>query len=333
MSTDARVEAIRLLSDGYWHSGEALAQVLGISRAAVWKRLQGLAEWGLEVQAVRGRGYRLAQGLELLEVTAIQRDLPLHTRVRLGSINIFPVLDSTNAWLMAQAGDDDVHLCLAEYQTAGRGRRGRGWQSPFGANLYLSLAWRFSEMPMQLGALGLAIGVALAEYLGTLGLQGHGLKWPNDILWQGRKLAGILIEHRGEGGGPARVVVGVGLNLFMSAGQAKAIDQPWTTLGEAMRAEDRPLPGRNALCAGVTDALVHALEAFSGQGFTGFDQRWAAYDLARGRQVTLEYDGKIVQGTAQGIDRDGALLLEVSGRPLRFLSGDLSLRLSAAEHP
>jgi BirA family transcriptional regulator, biotin operon repressor / biotin---[acetyl-CoA-carboxylase] ligase len=328
MSNEARVAAIRRLSDGRWHSGEALAQLLGVSRTAVWKRLQGLREWGLELQAVRGRGYRLAQPLELLDADAIRRGLSAQAQSQLAPIELFPVLDSTNRWLLAQPDDGAARLCLAEYQTAGRGRRGRGWCSPFGANLYLSLAWRFAELPPQFGALGLAVGVAVAETLQALGARDLGVKWPNDLLWQGRKLAGILIEHRGEGGGPARVVVGLGLNVAMSTAQARALDQPWATVTQALEAAGRVPPGRNALCAAVVDALLRALAAFAQHGFADFARRWATFDLTRDRPVRLEQEGQAITGVARGVDGDGALLLETASGLRRCLSGDLSLRFT-----
>lgn len=328
MNIDTRVEAIRLLSDGRWHSGEDLAQVLGVSRAAVWKRLQGLREWGLELQAVRGRGYRLARPLELLSAEAIQQDWPSQMRSRLPRINLFPVLDSTNAWLMAQAGQDAPHLCLAEFQSAGRGRRGRHWHSPFGANLCLSLAWRFREMPAQFSGLGLVVGVAVAEALDALGVRDLALKWPNDLHWRGRKLAGILIEHRGEGGGPARVVIGLGLNLAMTRSQAEDIDQPWVALDEALNESGTVMPSRNVLCARIVAALVAAMDEFVVQGFSQFGRRWMQFDQMCGKPVSLEYGGKVIQGLARGIDADGAFLLEVRGQTQRFLSGDLSLRLA-----
>ncbi|HXG29347.1 MAG TPA: bifunctional biotin--[acetyl-CoA-carboxylase] ligase/biotin operon repressor BirA [Nevskiales bacterium] len=326
MSDEARLTAIRCLSDGRWHSGEALAQLLGVSRTAVWKRLQGLRQWGLELQAVRGRGYRLAQPLELLDADAIRRGLSAQAQQI--AIDIFPVLDSTNRWLLAQPDDGAARLCLAEYQSAGRGRRGRGWCSPFGANLYLSLAWRFGGLPPQFGALGLAVGVAVAETLQALGVRDLGVKWPNDLLWRERKLAGILIEHRGEGGGPARVVVGLGLNVAMSSIQARALDQPWATVAQALDAAGCVPPGRNALCAAVADALVRALAAFAQHGFADFARRWAAFDLARDRPVRLEQEGQSITGVARGVDGEGALLLETASGLRRCLSGDLSLRFT-----
>jgi len=337
MSIDARLDVVRLLCDGRWHSGEALAQSLGISRAAVWKRLQGLKSWGLPLHSVQGRGYRLPQAFVLLDAEAIRARLAPATQTQLANIDIFPVIDSTNAWLMAQAPSQKrAHLCLAEFQSAGRGRRGRQWQSPFGANLYFSLAWRFDETPSQLGALSLAVGVAIAETLGALGAEEIGVKWPNDLLWRGRKLAGILLEHRGEGAGPARVVIGIGLNHAMTPEQAQSmggIDQPWTSLQEVMQANQLKLPDRNLLAAKLCDTLTRALEQFADSGFAGFTDRWSARDLARGTPVALEHDGQMIKGVAQGVDSDGALLLEIDGRQQRFLSGDLSLRLQAKDAP
>lgn len=328
MTIETRIKLIRLLSDGRWHSGQDLAQHLGITRAAVWQRVNGLGEWGLEIHAVRGRGYRLPHALELLDPECIRAHLPPDIRARLASMDLFPVLDSTNAWLMAQANGSDIRLCQAEYQSAGRGRRGRDWQSPFGANLYLSMAWRFREMPSQFSALGLVAGVALTEALTAMGVSDIGIKWPNDVLWRGRKLAGILVEHRGEGGGPARVVIGIGLNVSMTVAQAGDIGQPWTTLDEIFLAQGDVRPGRNALSARITEALVRALDGFTTDGLAAFATQWARYDLSNGRPVKLEHDGQFIHGTGRGIDAEGGLILEVAGRRERYLSGDVSLRLA-----
>lgn len=330
MSDDARIEVIRLLSDGCWHSGQDLARHLRISRAAVWQRLQGLTDWGLELHAVRGRGYRLPQPLELLDEATIRNHLSPDLQPRLAAIDLFPVLDSTNAWLMAQPNGSDIRLCQAEYQSAGRGRRGRGWHSPFGANLYMSLAWRFREMPAQFSALGLVAGVSLADALVDMGVRDLGLKWPNDLLWRGRKLAGILVEHRGEGGGPARAVVGIGLNVSMTALQAGQIDQPWVTLDEVYRSQGTRRPDRNQLSAGITEALVRALDRFTDQGLAACMERWAKFDLVQGQPVRLEHDGQVITGRGLGIDEEGALLLEVAGQRRRYLSGDVSLRLAGS---
>lgn len=319
---DRNQQLIQGLADGLWHSGESLARLLGVSRAAVWKRLQGLEELGLEVESRHGKGYRFRQSLELLHLEAIRQGLTAESRLQ--DLRLMPSIDSTNTWLMQQ--DSAPAAVFAEYQRAGRGRRGRNWVSPFGANLYFSLAWRFDAIPPQLPALSLAIGVVLAE---TLGLGGIGLKWPNDLLWQGRKLAGILIEHRGEAAGPCRVVIGVGLNHSMTARQGVAVEQDWVSLEEVCGMEGRALPGRNELAGRLLNALLDGLEQFAGTGFDGFHDRWSAYDVSRNKPVRLLQDKADVQGVAQGVDRNGALLVQVRGERQRFFSGEISLRVQA----
>lgn len=316
--TDRNQQLIQCLADGEWHSGESLASLLEVSRAAVWKRLQALDELGLELESRHGKGYRLARPLELLDAAAIQQAM----EKSLASLEVFPSIDSTSAWLMEQNAAPAA--ALAEHQSAGRGRRGREWVSPFGANLYFSVAWRFDAMPPQLPALSLAVGVALAE---TLHLPGIGLKWPNDLLWQGRKLAGVLIEHRGEAAGPCRIVIGVGLNLSMTAEQGGGIDQDWVSLEEVAAASDRPMPARNQLAATLLDALLKTLEQFGATGFDSFQQRWATLDVARNQAVRLEQDKGTVEGVAQGVDRNGALLVQVRGERQRYFSGEISLRV------
>jgi BirA family biotin operon repressor/biotin-[acetyl-CoA-carboxylase] ligase len=323
-----RISVIRTLANGNWHSGEALARSLGISRAAVWKRLQRLAEWGLEVQAVHGRGYRLAQALDLLDAAKLIDALSENSRQALEAVHVEPVLDSTSSFILNQPVER-ARLCLAEYQTAGRGRRGRRWFSPFGANLYLSLGWRFDGTPAGIGALSLAVGVGIAESLAQLGVKDVALKWPNDLVWKGRKLGGILVEHRGESGGPALVAVGVGLNLRMSAQQGAGIAQDWTDLASVLEAQSLDMPGRNRLAAAIVDALVRVLQQFATEGFPAFARRWSKFDACRDREVVIEQDNGSQQGRARGIDADGALLLEANGQTKRFLSGDVSLRLPA----
>lgn len=320
---DRRQQLIQQLADGQWHSGEALAGLLEVSRAAVWKRLQSLEELGLEVESRHGKGYRLNRALDLLDAKAIRRAMDAGPAKELSALELFPTISSTNAWLMGQT--DAPAVALAEHQTAGRGRRGRAWCSPFGANLYFSLAWRFETLPPQLPALSLAVGVTLAETLRDLGAQGVGLKWPNDLLWQGRKLAGILIEHQGEAAGPCRVVVGVGLNLTMSEAQGANIDQGWVGLQDIVA---QPV-GRNEMAGRLINNLILTMQQFSGTGFESFQTRWSALDISRDECVRIEQPGGAVEGVAQGVDRDGALLVRVRGERRRFFSGEVSLRVRA----
>jgi BirA family biotin operon repressor/biotin-[acetyl-CoA-carboxylase] ligase len=320
---DRAQRLITQLADGQWHSGEALAEVLEVSRAAVWKRLQALADIGLEVESRHGKGYRLTRPVDLLRVDAITAAMKAHAS-KLPSLEVATSIDSTNARLMQL--DNAPAALLAEHQTAGRGRRGRAWCSPFGANLYFSLAWRFDSMPPQLPALSLAVGVALAETLTDLGAAGTGLKWPNDLLWHGRKLAGVLIEHRGEAAGPCRVVIGVGLNVGMTASQGNEIDQDWVSLAEVHAAADTVMPDRNALAGQLLKALLQCLEQFATTGFDSFHPRWSTLDVMRNQAVRLQQERGDVEGVAQGVDRHGALLVQVRGERQRFFSGEVSLR-------
>ncbi|MBV8062746.1 MAG: biotin--[acetyl-CoA-carboxylase] ligase [Nevskia sp.] len=228
LSEDELLRLIDALAAGEWRSGEALAAEAGVTRAALAKRVGHLREWGLEVEAEAGRGYRLAQPLQRLEADRIRALLPAQRALR--GLEVLARTDSTNQRLLEADAAQDPQVLFAELQTAGRGRRGRQWRSPFGANLYLSLAWSFPAWPPQLSALSLAVGVACARALRRAGLRAVRLKWPNDLRVGEAKLGGILIEQRGEAGGACRVVIGVGLNVAMSRAQAGELGQPWTSV-------------------------------------------------------------------------------------------------------
>ncbi len=321
----ATIDLIRSLADGHWHSGEALARQLGVSRTAIWKRLRELEAVGLELHKLTGRGYRLARALDLLDAERIAREIAPERRAQLDALQVLSFTDSTNHVLLESGMQRG--LCFAEYQSAGRGRRGRSWVSPFGANLYFSAVWSFTAEPAALAGLSLAVGVGLADLLRGLGCQGHGLKWPNDLYWRGRKFGGVLIEHRGEAGGPWRVVVGVGLNLDMSEQQAEAVAQPWTSLTEIYTAQGAPMPQRNLLAGRCADALLAVLERFGAEGLAPFRQRWSEFDLAHNELVRIEDAGRWQEGRACGIDSDGALLVQIGGERRRYVSGEISLRL------
>jgi BirA family biotin operon repressor/biotin-[acetyl-CoA-carboxylase] ligase len=299
MST--RYRLIDLLADGRFHSGQSLGRELGISRAAVWKHMQLLDKLGLDVHAVRGQGYRLAEGVELLDKARIRAQLSETSAARLQALDIFHDIDSTSDYLKnnrAVLGDGRFIVCLAERQSAGRGRRGRRWVSPYGTNLYLSLATQLGEMTPGCGGLSLAVAVAVAAALQSCGVENPGLKWPNDIFYQGRKLAGILIDLSGESGGPYKVVVGVGINLRMPLNAARDIDQPWTDLSRSGVSIER-----NRLAGVVVERLVRALE--------------------------LHHEHEpVIRGVARGIDARGALLIEHDGMTRSYHAGEVSIRLS-----
>lgn len=308
------------LADGDFHSGAELGQLLGVSRTAVWKQLQKLDVYGLAVESVKGKGYRLERPLDLLSVADIRAGLGAGIAGRL-SLNYHVCTDSTNSRAMA-AAQDDAHgqVYVAEQQTSGRGRRGRAWISPFAANLYLSLVWRFAGGAAAISGLSLAVGVACARALARCGLQGLSLKWPNDLLLEGRKLGGILLEMTGDAAGPCQVIVGVGVNVAMPP-QASAIDQPWTDLAQAgLRVR------RSELVALLLNELVALLDDFAGRGFAGVRAEWEAMDAFRGQPVALLAGSAERRGIARGVDDSGALLLETDRGLEAVHGGELSLR-------
>ena len=322
------LDLIRLLADGDYHSGEAIAQGLGISRTAVWKALRKAVDhYGLELESAAGRGYRLTGALELLDPALILDELPNPGRQRLARLEVHDQLDSTNDRLMAEAAGHAPTgtICLAERQTAGRGRRGRTWVSPFGTNLYLSVLWRYPVGPAALGGVSLAAGVVVAEVLTRLGVANLGLKWPNDLLWRHRKLGGLLLEVAGEAQGPSHLVVGLGLNLRLDHQQGQAIEQPWADLREALAGQT---PGRNRLAAMLIDGLLEMLDRYGKLGLQSFLEAWGRFDLLRGQRVYLQLGGRSIEGDYAGIDPDGAIRLHTLAGPVRAHSGEVSLRIA-----
>lgn len=322
---DTHLKVIRLLADGGRHSGSELAERLGVSRAAVWKAIRKASEvLGVEVRSVRGSGYCLPAPLELLDPEQLLDSIPHETRQRIARLEIYDDIDSTNSHVMREAreGAPSGLLCLAERQTAGRGRHGRSWVSPFGANIYLSLLWRYPFGPGELGGLSLAAGVAVASVLEAEGVPEVALKWPNDILWRRRKLAGLLLEVAGEAQGPSLVVVGLGLNTHLAGPQTAGIDQPWVDLTS--------VPGlgnysRNRLAARLAERLVGAMARYAEEGLAAFLPEWERFDLYRGDPVELRLGDRTVVGIHAGVDGQGALRLERDGSIETYHAGEVSL--------
>jgi BirA family biotin operon repressor/biotin-[acetyl-CoA-carboxylase] ligase len=324
---DTLKQLLQLLADGRFHSGTELAKVLCVSRTAVWKHLQSLDEFGLELVAVSGKGYKLQQPLQLLDQQHINAQLTPAVQALLTQIEIHPIIDSTNANLMelAQHTAASGQLCLAEYQTAGKGRRGRSWVSPFGHNIYLSLLWRYQNGPGALAGLSLAIGVTVVRALQMAGVEEVGLKWPNDIYWRGRKLAGILIEVSGESSGPCHAVIGLGLNLYLPQQQAESIEQAWVDLKQIMG--ETVMQQRNHLVALLLNEMVPVVADFESQTLQSVVAEWRRFDCMLGKQVTLYIGEQSFTGTVRGVDDEGLLLLEESGGKTRaFASGEVSFK-------
>jgi BirA family biotin operon repressor/biotin-[acetyl-CoA-carboxylase] ligase len=323
-----RRQLLQLLSDGEYHSGEALGQAVGVSRMAVWKHINALRETGVELQTLHGKGYRLPAAVELLDRDLIRLTAAPETMTALESIEILLDVDSTNNYLRALAlqGASAGSVCLAERQHGGRGRRGRAWVSPFAANLYFSLLWRISAGAMALGGLSLVTGIAVIRSLRCFGVETAGLKWPNDIVVNDAKLAGILIDIAGESTGPCAVIIGVGVNACMPQDAAADIDQPWTDLDTLT---GRNGVSRNRLAACLLDNLLPAIAQFETQGLQPFMEEWQRYDIVQGRPVDLHLPNEVISGMACGIDAGGALLVETATGRRRFTSGEVSVRLAS----
>jgi BirA family biotin operon repressor/biotin-[acetyl-CoA-carboxylase] ligase len=323
----SEIELIRTLADGAFHSGEELGRLLGITRAGVWKRLQALKQkYGLEINTVKGRGYRLREPLDLIDKDQVLEHIPAAERPEIDNLHLHSVIDSTNNWMMQRGveGEPSGAVCLTEYQLAGKGRHGRQWISPFGHNVYLSMLWRFEMAPMQIAGLSLAAAIGVLRTLQTFGCRQAGLKWPNDILWQNRKLAGLLLEVSGEAGGPSQVVIGVGLNTWL--GEAGAgIDQPWIDLSSIPNLRPH---NRSQLAAGLITELRRVTCEYQSHGLAAFLDEWHQSDLMIGRQVEIRSASQCYRGEHLGVDPSGALKLMIDGDHRLFHAGEVSLRRS-----
>lgn len=315
------------LADGRFHSGTELAELLGVSRSAVWKHLSALSALDIALLALPGKGYRLEQPLELLTRVAIESHLESEAKQLVAQLEVYDQLSSTNTHLseLARQGGSSGSICFAEQQTAGKGRRGRYWVSPFGHNIYLSILWRFQGGPAAIAGLSLAMGVAVVRALRGLGVSEVGLKWPNDIYWRQRKLAGILIEVSGESSGPCHAVIGLGLNVYLSREQGAEIEQEWVDLQQI---EGGSVPFmRNQLAGALLNQLLPALASYEAASFKHYIDEWRTYDCMKGKQASVYMEKQMFSGTVAGIDDQGLLLLtQHDGQVRAFASGEVSFR-------
>ncbi len=328
MST--RNALLRLLSDGHFHSGTDLGLSLGVSRAAVCKTIKSLGETGVNIHRVTGRGYRLEQPFAPLDVQQIlaelQRLAPLPSAAF--ALEVLEETDSTSSHLLQGTVDDNnVRVCLAEAQRQGRGRRGRHWVATPWHNILLSMAWRFEQGPAALAGLSLAAGVAAVHALQEYGVSGFGLKWPNDLLWRERKLAGLLVDIRGEAAGPCSAIVGLGLNVYLDPRDAATIDQPWVDLHTMLQ----QTIDRNRLAALLIHHFTEMFRRFESDGLAVFRSEWEAHHCYAQQRVCLLQGDTQIEGEVQGIDDSGALLIrDASGTLRRFHSGEISLRAAVS---
>jgi BirA family biotin operon repressor/biotin-[acetyl-CoA-carboxylase] ligase len=316
---------LRMLSHEHFRAGPELAEALGVSRASISLALSKADELGIDVQSVKGRGYRLARPLAWLDETQIARHLG--AQARFFDVRCFDEIDSTNTALMAaaQQGMPSGMVYLAERQTAGRGRRGRQWLGELGGSLMCSLLWRFNLGVADLSGLSLLVGLAVVQALEALGVVGAGLKWPNDIVCGQGKLGGILIELSGDALGPSAVVVGLGLNVQLSDAARAGLDQAAFDLRGLGYDGDR-----NQLLAAVLAKLAQLLPAFEQQGFGPFAEAWQSRHLMQGQPARLLLpNGTVHEGRVLGIAPDGALRFADAQGERAVHAGEISLRGAA----
>ena len=314
---------LRRLADGEFHSGEVLARQFGVARATVNNALRDVESYGLTLYSVRGRGYRLARPLQWLDVEAIRAGLGAERDAL--HIEILDYATSSNALLLQRAfqGAAGGSVLAVEWQSAGRGRLGRTWFSGLGDALTFSLLWRFESGLAALSGLSLAVGVAMMRALTGLGVPGVGLKWPNDVLLNEGKLAGILLEAQGDMLGPSAVVIGIGLNLTVPETLRGRIDQAVSDLASL----EMPVPERNLVLAVLLKNLAKVLREFSEHGFAPLRAEWESYHAFQMRPVKLSLpDGLLVVGTVMGVTDEGALRLATEQGEKIFHAGEVSLR-------
>lgn len=313
---------LSLLEDRRIHSGESLAQTLGISRTAVWKQIRKAQAEGVEIRTIRGQGYQLISTLDLLASDRIRKALPerLHNVI---ALDVLDTVDSTNAEVARRltSGLKGVPVVVADSQTAGRGRRGRQWVSPQGENLYLSLGLSVRGGFSALDGMSLVLGVAVSRALSTFGATDAGLKWPNDLFYGDRKLGGILVEIQGElQDGEVQVIAGIGINVHMK--QAEMVDQPWISLAEAW---PDIVWTRNVLAAAIVSEVVEIIAQFERQGFAPFRDEWQARDIFFSKDLVARDGG--VEGRGGGIDTAGNYQVDTPEGLVPVRAGDISLRV------
>ncbi len=324
-----RQRLLAMLAEGTFYSGEQLARKLKISRGGIWKLINSLKALGVDIESVPRQGYRLPRAVDLLDKEVIATTLPSATRALMERLDVLLTVDSTNRYIADLSPPEAGHfqLCTAEVQNAGRGRRGRSWIAPFGSGVCMSVGWQFAEAPPTFSALSLAVGVAVVQAFRRLGIQGVRLKWPNDLLWQNRKLGGVLIEMRGESGGAAQVIIGIGINMQMPAAvRMQLAEREAALIADVHEIMRDKTPTRNAMIGAIVAELLQMLQTFTVRGFAPFQHEWQQLDALANAPVKVISGSQTTFGTARGVETDGTLLVDVDGQLCKFVSGEVSLR-------
>ncbi|MEL4244973.1 bifunctional biotin--[acetyl-CoA-carboxylase] ligase/biotin operon repressor BirA [Shewanella xiamenensis] len=308
-------EILGLLSSEHFVSGEELATQLGISRAAVSKHVDALEDYGVAIYSVKGRGYKLANPISLIDSARLIQSID-------NRCFYFDEIPSTNSFMLSHTSElKSGDVCVAEYQSAGRGRRGRTWVSPYGHHLYFSQFWSFPQGMAQAMGLSLVVACSLVEVLKSFGVDNIGVKWPNDIYLNYKKLAGILIEMSGQADSECQLIIGIGVNMAMSEDQGKGIDQPWSDLSSLT-----DMPNKTDLVIALHKQLKRDIQLFEREGLAAFKTRWQQADLFHGKEIRLLMGENHVDGICRGIDEQGAVLLEAADGIQAYIGGEISLR-------
>tara|TARA_B100000586_G_C20086495_1_gene417894 strand:- start:560 stop:1534 length:975 start_codon:yes stop_codon:yes gene_type:complete len=319
------IKLLEIISDGNVHSGEELAAYLNVSRAAIWKSIKYLGTLGLEILAVRGKGYCLQKKFEFLSKQDISDMMSPGSKKSFRDIDIVFEVKSTNIYLLNRLSYDVIHgsVVFAEYQSDGRGRRNKKWFSPIGSGICFSVGWRFEVMPISLGLLSLYMGIATARTLNSIGIRKVGLKWPNDITTDEHKIGGVLLDIRGESTGPLDVVIGVGINYELPEHGIPNIKKPITDI--CSTAEERF--SRNMIAAVLLSNVLEILHDLENGDNLDLIDEWRQYDCYIGRKATLILPNEKIIGILKGVDDQGSLLMLVDGKLSSYRSGEVSLRI------
>ncbi|MGP1923510.1 MAG: bifunctional biotin--[acetyl-CoA-carboxylase] ligase/biotin operon repressor BirA [Arsenophonus sp. NEOnobi-MAG3] len=313
------LKLVKILSDGRIYSDEQLGKLFGgmmLVGMSINKHINTLRKWGIEVNVISSKGYQLTRKIDLLDYEKI------YGLVRCGNIIVKSVINSTNQYLLERIDQLSLgDVCIAEYQTAGRGRRGRYWASPFGCNLYLSLYWHLDQGPAAAMKVSLVAGIVIAETLNKLSGSNIKIKWPNDLYLNEKKVAGILIEMIGKTADSVNIVIGIGLNIAMSKNYETNINQGWINLQHAGIEIER-----NMIAAQIILALRHELVQFEKYGLLPFIKRWLVLDNFLHKKVRLHISNHLAVGIVKGINEHGAILLEQNGEIVSYIGGEISLR-------
>lgn len=317
-------DVLDFLADGNVHSGQELAQKLSVSRTAVWKQISRWRSRGLDIEVLPGRGYCWRTPVEWWSAEALCAQLSPTNREALKTLRIVRELSSTNDEVLAlrQSGLPTPLLVLAEVQQNGRGRRGRQWHAPLGSGFCGSLGWRFSNGFAALDGLSLAVGVAIVRALRRYGVDGIGLKWPNDVMVGAAKLGGVLIEAQAEANGSCHVVIGVGLNFVLPSGFSDLLERNVTDVRSCLGVAIE----RNRLGGALIDELMSILTNYESVGFGAYQAEWVTLDVLRGRHVRVDGLDQPLSGIALGVDERGCLLVDTGNGRQKISAGEVSLQ-------